>query len=45
VIGEVCVGVPAILVENVLCVSLSVLHVGVVWGIERHAACGISSVH
>jgi hypothetical protein len=45
VIGEVCVGVRAILVENVLCVSLSVVHVGVVWHIERRAACSISSVH
>jgi hypothetical protein len=45
VIGEVCVGVPAILAENVIWVSLSVVHVGAVWPSEGHAACSIRSVH
>jgi hypothetical protein len=37
--------VPAVLAENVLWVCMSVVRAGVVWPIERHAACSISSVH
>jgi hypothetical protein len=39
------VGVPAVIAENVLWGRLSVVHVGVVWPIETHAACSIISVH
>jgi hypothetical protein len=38
-------GVPAVIAENVVWGCLSVVHVGVVWPIERHAACSIISVH